>query len=291
MADTTSKIGAMNIASSSRTSGAPAISSAEKPGKFTGMDFKMWQQKMLFCLTTLYKDSSKNVFLKKKYKTEDAGLKKFIGAKFLDFKMVDSKSVVTQVQELQMIINDILAEGLDFKKYLKHKIKKMYLEDLIVRLRTEANNKAAEEWSHGNSTILEANIVEDKKGKLCTSKVAYYKAPKETKNKYQANVVEFEDDDLCAMLFKCNIGGNLREWWIDFGVTRHVCTNKELFASYEPTQGDDMIYMENLATAKVEETSNVLLKMTFGKVVTLKNVLHVPELRKNLASTPLLTKN
>ena len=33
--------------------------------------------------------------LDKKYKTEDAGLKKFIVGKFLDFKMVDSKTVLS----------------------------------------------------------------------------------------------------------------------------------------------------------------------------------------------------
>ena len=36
--------------------------------------------------------------LDKKYKTEDAGLKKFIVGKFLDFNMVDSKTVLSQVQ-------------------------------------------------------------------------------------------------------------------------------------------------------------------------------------------------
>lgn len=50
--------------------------------------------------------------LEKKYKTEDVGLKKFVAAKFLDYKMVDSKPVITQVQELQVIIHDLLAEGL-----------------------------------------------------------------------------------------------------------------------------------------------------------------------------------
>ena len=40
--------------------------------------------------------------LDKKYKTEDAGLKKFIVGKFLDFKMVDSKIVLSQVQELHV---------------------------------------------------------------------------------------------------------------------------------------------------------------------------------------------
>ena len=49
--------------------------------------------------------------------------------------------------------------------------------------------------------------------------------------------------------------------------------------------------MANSTKAKVEGTGKVCLKMISGKVVTLNNVLHVPELRKNLVSTSLLTKN
>ncbi|KAK4386219.1 hypothetical protein Sango_2492500 [Sesamum angolense] len=99
--------------------------------------------------------------LEKKYKTEDADLKKFIVEKFLDFKMVDSKTVMNQVQEFQMILHDLHAEGMklnesfqvaamieklpplwkDFKNYLKHKWKEMGLEDLIVRLRIEEDNR------------------------------------------------------------------------------------------------------------------------------------------------------
>ena len=37
-----------------------------------------------------------------KYKTEDVGAKKFVVGRFLDYKMVDSKIVVSQVQELQV---------------------------------------------------------------------------------------------------------------------------------------------------------------------------------------------
>ena len=39
-------------------------------------------------------------FFEKKYKTEDAGLNKFMVGKFLKYKMVDSKIVMSQVQEL-----------------------------------------------------------------------------------------------------------------------------------------------------------------------------------------------
>ena len=58
--------------------------------------------------------------LEKKYKTEDAGMKKFIVAKFLDYKMIDCKTVVSQVQELQVIIHDLLAEGINlFNAYVR----------------------------------------------------------------------------------------------------------------------------------------------------------------------------
>uniref|UniRef100_A0A1S4CHW9 Retrovirus-related Pol polyprotein from transposon TNT 1-94 n=2 Tax=Nicotiana TaxID=4085 RepID=A0A1S4CHW9_TOBAC len=220
----------------SRSTPAHAMAPAEKPGKFSGIDFKRWQMKMLFYLTTLslqrfikedppvmaentpdderlvvteawkhfdflYKnyilscleDGLYNVYsvmetskalwnaLEKKYKTEDAGLKKFVAARFLDFKMIDTRSVITQVQELQVIVHDLLAEGMvineafqvaafieklpplwkDFKNYLKHKRKEMTLEDLIVRLRIEEDNKNAEKKSRGNSTIMGANVVEE----------------------------------------------------------------------------------------------------------------------------------
>ena len=48
-------------------------------------------------------------------------MKKFIVAKFLDYKMIDSKTVVTQVQELQVIIHDLLAEGINlFSAYVRN---------------------------------------------------------------------------------------------------------------------------------------------------------------------------
>ena len=35
-----------------------------------------------------------------KYKTDDAGMKKFIVGRFLYYKMVDSKTIISQVQDL-----------------------------------------------------------------------------------------------------------------------------------------------------------------------------------------------
>ncbi|KAF3634602.1 hypothetical protein FXO38_25050 [Capsicum annuum] len=145
-------VGAISIASTSRANAPQLMTPAEKLEKFAGIDFKRWQQKMFFYLTTLWLQrftsedapevsegtsdkehfmiveawkhsdflcrnyilsglqddlysfysgtkTSKKLWgaLEWKYKTEDAGIKKFFVARFLDFKMIDSKSVVSQV--------------------------------------------------------------------------------------------------------------------------------------------------------------------------------------------------
>ncbi|PHT29747.1 hypothetical protein CQW23_30665 [Capsicum baccatum] len=177
----------------------------------------------------------------------------------------------------------------------------MTVEDLIVRLRIEDDNKVVKRRSKGNSTINGAHIVEDdqnnsKKGKKdeqgsnqpkkkFKGKCFNYgklihnstdcHAPKKGKKKYQENMIESnkECDDLCSMFSECNLARNPREWWMDFGATCHVYANKELFSSFASTQVEEMIYMANSATAKVEGTGKICLKMTSGKVLTLNNVL------------------
>ncbi|KAF3638365.1 putative phosphoserine aminotransferase, chloroplastic-like [Capsicum annuum] len=358
MHDAGTTMAATSIATTSRTNAPQVMAPAEKPEKFAGIDFKRWQQKIFFYFTTLclqrnyilsgFQDDLYNVYegtktakelweaLERKYKTEDAGTKKFFVARFLEYKMIDSKSVISQVYELQMIIHDLLAEGLivneafqvvaiieklppmwkDFKNYLKHKRKEMSVEDLIVRLRIEEDNKAAKRRSRGNFAMNEANIVEDdyesRKRKKARNKSNQPKnkfkrkcfncgkidhkltdcwAPKNRKKKDQANMAESkkETDDLCVMLSECNLVGNPRKWWMNFGATRYVCANKELFSMFAPAQGEEKIFIANSATAKVEGTGKVYLKMTSAKVLTLNNVLS--GLPQSLWEEAILTSN
>lgn len=60
------------------------------------------------------KPTDKDVWesLEHDYKIEDVGAKKWIIGHFLGYKMVDCKTVLSQVQELQVIIHDIQAEGM-----------------------------------------------------------------------------------------------------------------------------------------------------------------------------------
>ncbi|WMV52069.1 hypothetical protein MTR67_045454 [Solanum verrucosum] len=105
--------------------------------------------------------------LEKKYRTEDACLKKFVVAKFLDYKMSYSKTVgsqdmvVNEAFQVAAMIEKLPPSWNDFKNYLKHKRKEMKLEDLVIRLKIEEDNKTAGKKSRGNLTIMGVNIVEE----------------------------------------------------------------------------------------------------------------------------------
>ena len=115
-----------------------------------------------------------------KYKTEDAWVKKFVMGRFLNYKMVDSKTVVSQVQELHVIFHEIHVEGMmlsktfqvatnieklppalkEFKNYLNHKRKEMIIEDLIIRLVIEEENRVYNKKGAHNPNEAKANFVE-----------------------------------------------------------------------------------------------------------------------------------
>ena len=114
------------------------------------------------------------------------------------------------------------------------------------------------------------------------------------KKRSQANVTEVDDVsdmNLSTVVSEVNfIGSNTKKWWVDTGATRHVCSDKKMFSSYQTINNGEKLFMGKSFSSKVEGQGNVVLKMTSGKELTLNDVLHVPEVRKNLVSGSLLSK-
>ncbi|GJS89502.1 zinc finger, CCHC-type containing protein [Tanacetum coccineum] len=72
-----------------------------------------------------------------------------------------------------------------------------------------------------------------------------------------------------------------KSWWVDSGATRHVCNDQTMFKTYEPSYS--MLYMGNHSTAQVKGKGKIDLVFTSGNILTLNDVLHVPDVR-NLSS-------
>ncbi|KAL0399699.1 UNVERIFIED_CONTAM: Retrovirus-related Pol polyprotein from transposon RE1 [Sesamum radiatum] len=98
--------------------------------------------------------------------------------------------------------------------------------------------------------------------------------------------IDLGELNLSAVVFEANLVDNPREWWIDTGATRHICSDKEMFSTYTPINGRKL-FMGNSATSNIVGLGKVVLKMTSGKELTLIDVLHVPDIRKNLVSGSL----
>ena len=78
------------------------------------------------------------------------------------------------------------------------------------------------------------------------------------------------------------------EWWVDTGANVHVCADISMFTSYQ-ARGSSVM-MGNGLHATVLGVGTVDLKFTSGKMVQLKNVQHVPSIKKNLVSGSRLMK-
>ena len=79
------------------------------------------------------------------------------------------------------------------------------------------------------------------------------------------------------------------EWWVDTGANVHVCADISMFTSYQ-ARGSSVM-MGNGLHAIVRGVGTVGLKFTSGKIVQLRNVLHVPSIKKNLVSGSLLCRD
>nr|GEY87728.1 Pol polyprotein [Tanacetum cinerariifolium] len=279
----------------------------------------------VYCKTTTAKELWES--LEHKYKTKDVATKKFVVAIFLDYKMVDSKNVTSQVQDLHVLIHDIHAGGMTLSEtfqvvaiieklppswkdtYTPDSAKANMVEHVGSSSRSNSKGKGKgkrknDKKGKGKSEYLslKAGIVKHKFQRTCYNcdqpghRAANYKMPKRL-NPRQANIVNDDVDmiamvsDVCAMISEVNLVGiNHGSWWIDTGATRHVCADKSMFHSFKAVDNRQKLYMGNSATTDIKGEGDVVLKMTSEKELKLTNVLYVLEIRKNLVSGWLLNK-
>jgi hypothetical protein len=160
-----------------------------------------------------------------------------------------------------------------------------------------------------NKKIFKKNNSNKKKNRACfhCGKKGHYirecKFLKNQKNDKELNTSEANViDKIVAMVSEMQISmitevhlasaaENSSEWWFDSGATIHVCNNKTLFKEYVEAGNGLEVLMGNHNTVKVLGTGRVELKSSSGKKLVLINVYHVPDIKKNLVSASLLSKN
>ncbi|KAL0317130.1 UNVERIFIED_CONTAM: hypothetical protein Sangu_2127300, partial [Sesamum angustifolium] len=111
---------------------------------------------------------------------DDAGRKKYVVGKWLQFHMTDDKPIMDQVHEYENLVADVLSEGMkmcdvlqanvllekfpsswsEYRNHLKHKKKDLNLQELISHMRTEEANRLKDKEISNSSISFKANLVE-----------------------------------------------------------------------------------------------------------------------------------
>ncbi|GJY01834.1 zinc finger, CCHC-type containing protein [Tanacetum coccineum] len=77
-------------------------------------------------------------------------------------------------------------------------------------------------------------------------------------------------------------------WWVDSGVIVYVCKDRSWFKTYESLNDGSILHMGNKSTTQLQGRGCVDLRFNSGKIVSLFDVLHVLNIKKNLVSSSLV---
>ncbi|KAL1299925.1 hypothetical protein AAHE18_18G143200 [Arachis hypogaea] len=218
--------------------------------------------------------------LEEKYMAEDATSKKFLVTRFNNYKMVDGRSVMEQLHEIERILNN-------FKQH------NMHMDDTIIV--SSIIDKLPPSWKEFKRTMKHRkdDVSLEKLSNHFRLKEEYRKQDDTKEQSAHANLHVMEDEKSNKANKKryrdFNKSQDIGSWWIDSGATRHVCKNRDSFKTFKE-ENETILYMRNASTVQVMGKGTVELEFTSGRVLTLTDVYYVPEVRKNLVSVPLLNK-
>ncbi|XP_056688275.1 uncharacterized protein [Spinacia oleracea] len=86
---------------------------------------------------------------------------------------------------------------------------------------------------------------------------------KPNQNPSHLTEVVADPNNFVAVVSEANLTGDVAEWIVDTGATRHICTNKDIFTAYEKIDGDNF-FMGNSASTIVQGKGKIAgLKLSF----------------------------
>ena len=97
-------------------------------------------------------------------------------------------------------------------------------------------------------------------------------------------------DILIPVMTKINMVIGDAEWWIDTSATPHFFSDKNIFPSYKLVGKYMNMYMGNSFMAKLIGKGFIEPHFTCRNTILLKEVLHVPDVKKNLVSGAMPSK-
>ncbi|GJW82669.1 zinc finger, CCHC-type containing protein [Tanacetum coccineum] len=280
-----------------------------KLDKFEGSDFRRWQKKMHFLLTTLkvayvlrhilngmsdalfdvYQnvESAKELWdqLEAKYMAEDTSGKKFLVSNFNNYRMVDSSGKgkgkdIAGSSSVNMVEDDKNNKNSKGNKRKFHEKK------------NDSNKKSKMAcWKCGKPGHFKKDFRVKKNNGVSTSGSGQgSKDPSPQQGLISGHVIIPVKNYVSHIYEICYVQDDEIAWWIDSGATCHACKDHCWFDTFHLVEDGSVLHMGDESTKPILGRGNVVIEFSSGKTITLFNVVYVLGLRKNLMSGPVLNK-
>nr|GEW04382.1 zinc finger, CCHC-type [Tanacetum cinerariifolium] len=253
--------------------------------------------------------------LEAKYMAEDASSKKFLVSNFSNYKMIDSIPVLEQYNELFGILGRFTQHKMNMDESIQDNDKRKgnNVAGPSVVNKVEHNNSSKYNENKGKRKHHDIKADPNKKPKVTCwkcGKPGHLK--KDCKagnvgNKANRSYTKGLVDGLSNFLKGRNMFNKSFQvyyvtyvfeayfvqdddvaWCVNSGAIVHVCKDRCWFKTYKSLNDGSILYMGNESTALVHGCGCVYLRFSSRKVVSLLNVLHVSNIRKNLVSSSVL---
>ncbi|GJS03193.1 hypothetical protein Tco_0319701 [Tanacetum coccineum] len=202
------------------------------------------------------------------------------------------------------IIEKLPQSWKNFTLYLKHLTDDMSFEQLVLKIRVKEDNRMIKK-ADANSIEPNANVGESSsksksnhKNKGKNNGGSGQKYSKDEKKDYtQQKNNNFKKVYHCWVWHKAKDCRHWRKFWRKLQPSKPCCTKhisnfrRRCLYLTKGNENLDPMFMGNGTSSKIEGKGKVILKLTSGKDLVLPNVLHVPNIIKNLISGPVLSNN
>ncbi|KAL0301905.1 UNVERIFIED_CONTAM: hypothetical protein Sradi_6467300 [Sesamum radiatum] len=157
--------------------------------------------------------------LESRYGGDDAGRKMYVVGKWLEFQIMDGKSIMDQVHKYENLVANVLSEDMkmceilqanvllekfspswnDYKNHLKHKKRNLALQELISHMRIEEANRLKDKKISNSSFSIKANLVEPSE----TSEDRFQNKGKKLKKNVQQKLHKGNDEKIQKNKCQC----------------------------------------------------------------------------------------
>ncbi|GJT30627.1 zinc finger, CCHC-type containing protein [Tanacetum coccineum] len=276
-------------------------SNFDKLDKFKGVDFRRWQKKMHFLLSSM-----SVVYVLTTPMPDDGGDDPTVEQVRKRAKW-DNDDYVCRclILNVSCIIDKLPPSSKDFKHTLKHKKEELTLVELGSHLRIEESLRVQDSDKPKSNNVAGPLVINMKYGKTghikrdCKGVNVGNKANGlDTKGSVDGSSNSLKGQNMFNKSLQVYYVTYVSEayfvqdddvaWWVDLGAIVHVCKDRCWFKTYESLNDGSILHMGNESTALVHGCGYVDLKFRSRKIVSLFNVLHVPNIRKNLISSSIL---